>query len=458
MRGIAAIAVGSYIVLLIRYPKARKVSLEILKWVFRLLGMLDWPSKQDGEKEKNITENDKTIKRSRRQDGGGDDPSRAQSRPLERRRYSAQRRHNPPVDIHDNPKYNMKVKAIYVVLVMVAMIFLAGCDSLLCSILSGDTCHSTDDDRDEGSVCSTHSQCAGALLCDRQRCSPPASCRFASDCGGGLMCAAGYCSDGGAGSQCDRDRECVDSLRCRAGYCSDGSTGSVCESDFDCASARICAAGRCSDGSPGSACDSDRHCGYACVSDVCTDGRAGKACNSDDQCFGSLFCASGHCSDGSVGSMCSNDSHCNDTLVCTSSFFAGQCTDGSAGSPCGSSSHCDFLCVSAICTAGTVGSTCHTDGNCKDGLICFAETCRVSNGSVGSVCVNDNHCDYACDDGGSGRGGACTDGSADSACRDSSHCVYACTGGDCTAGTVGSVCGTDTHCEGSLVCQSRRCQ
>ena len=240
------------------------------------------------------------------------------------------------------------------------------------------------------------------------------SCAADGDCVVGLICtgAAGslICSQAGtgaAGSVCGINDHCTSPLVCGAGAC--GVTlGGSCAADGDCVVGLICtgAAGR-------------QVCSQAGT------GAAGSVCGINDHCTSPLVCGAGACGV-TLGGSCAADGDCVVDLICTGaagSLVCSQAGTGAAGSVCGINDHCTspLVCGAGACGVAA-GDSCTADGNCAGSLVCIgarsSQVCGTAgDGSAGSVCGINDHCDYAC------LAGACTAGAAGNQCVDGSHCI-----------------------------------
>ena len=268
-------------------------------------------------------------------------------------------------------------------------------------------------------------------------------------CNSPLVCINSICNNkSGEGGVCSNDDHCLDflSLMCDDGRCR-RSMGTGCSADGNCQSGFICA------GRPpvcvmpnGSVCGINSHCtgGLLCVLGACSEGNAGSRCLTSDDCTGSLICVNSMCGL-DVESMCSTDEACAGSLICAGpTVDALTCaqSNGLLGNACRISDHCvgDLVCSSSgessECRVAR-GDVCVADGDCvntdDDSNVCqFGQNaqprvCTPLDPRIGGVCRNDDQC--------AGDNVICIDDPGRQICAEK---------GD---GSIGSVCNRDEHCD-----------
>ena len=284
-------------------------------------------------------------------------------------------------------------------------------------------------DRSAGSRCLTGDDCTGSLICGNNVCGGAvgSSCSDDTDCGVDLVCngapgnkVCGQPGGGSADSVCGVNSHCNNGLSCVLGLCSNRSAGSTCEFDLHCADSLICGNGICGL-DVRSLCSTDEACAGSLICAGPTggiltcaqsNGLLGNACGLDAHCTGSL-CLNGVCKIAELGERCNSDNaYCTDGLVCSGSGESSACrvarggvcvADGDCVNTDVNSNVCQFgqNAQPRVCTPldPRIGGVCRNDAQCAgDNVICINDPGRQicaekGDGSIGSVCNRDEHCD-----------------------------------------------------------------
>ena len=155
--------------------------------------------------------------------------------------------------------------------------------------------------------------------------------------------------------------------------------GCSCDSDSDCSRPFVCGIGGDCGTEPGRTCERHSDCAVGrcesgrceCSHEYCHD--RGLICT---HVSGIRTCTASF--DGTAGMPCNPDvgssgHFCDDGLICARVSGSDICVsaDGSGGSPCGIDSHCDYVCNSFICSDGSAGSACSRNSHCTSGICTY---------------------------------------------------------------------------------------